>query len=148
MFILKVMFGYCFFSRYLQTQPSRSVCLWDFFRTRSLDSIPVLQNSPAYRDNVIKRTAVIRESVSPYPSKTSKRLPYFICEHYHGISRQWKIPQVKSNIGCHQFSWNGNFEFTIHNVYIGLHYICNKTPLEYLSVCVKSTKPLFKRKIL
>ena len=53
-----------------------------------------------------KRKAVIRESVSPYPSKISERLAYFIFEHGHGISG-WlsgKIPQVKPNPGCHFFS--------------------------------------------
>lgn len=58
-----------------------------------------------YWDNVNTRKAMIRESVSPYPSKISERLAYFIFEHGHGISGlpSGKIPKVISNPGCHFF---------------------------------------------
>lgn len=90
-----------------------------------------------HRDNVSKRKAVIRESVSPYPSKISERLAYFIFEHGHGISGplSGKIPQVKSNPGCHFFGLSrsfGKFEFTFHYVCTGLCFMRNKTPFRFL----------------
>lgn len=89
MFILKVMFEYCFISIYLWTWLSRSVCLWDMFESRAW--IQFMYCRSLYRDNVSKGKAAIRESASPHPSKISERLAYFIFEHPWNIRpAQWK----------------------------------------------------------
>lgn len=85
-----------------------------------------------------KKKAAIRDAVSPYPSKISKRLAYFILKHGHGISglpsgkiQKNTAGQIKSRV-CHFFSLQRRFEkFTFYNVWTGSYFTCNKTPFGY-----------------
>lgn len=83
------MFKYYFISIYLWTRLSRSVSLWDVFEVSAW--IQFMYCRGLYQDNVSKRKAVIRESLSPNPSKISESLAHFIFEYLWNIrAAQWK----------------------------------------------------------
>lgn len=73
---------------------------------------------------------MIRESVSPHPSKIIKRLAYFIFEHAWNIkSAQWKNSPGQIQ-GVPPLVFFGSFrklEFTLHYVCPGLCSMCHKT---------------------
>lgn len=88
-----------------------------------------------YQDNVSKRKAVIRESVSLYPSKISKRLAYFIFKPDHRISGlpHWKntAGQIKSRLSLLKSS--KTFWETLSLLFIMFVQDCVSCAIKHLS---------------